>query len=218
MLFWVKLFYPAGVSLSCVMVVMRAGAFIVFCPSEELPPIFYPFFHKHIVQGLTGWNPLYKQSTFCVTFPFLWGYQVLVWHHCHHVLASSWTRQSRPLPFFPRGCTFSMVRTIACCPCHSVRVTSTLAVGEVARIAKRWLPELSGCLATHCGFLPKASALLIFLSCCLAHALSARCFPSFRPDTASNCSCLLLPPGFLDTREAGICAGSRAWSSSFFLV
>ena len=70
MLFWVKLFYPAGVSLSCVMVVMCAGAFIVFCPSEELPPIFYPFFHKHIVQGLTGWNPLYKQSTLCVTFPF----------------------------------------------------------------------------------------------------------------------------------------------------
>ena len=43
-----------------------------------------------------------------------------------------------------------------------------------------------------------------------AHALSARCFPSGRPDTASFRSCLLLPPGFLDTREAGICAGSRA--------
>ena len=60
------------------------------------------------------------------------------------------------------------------------------------------------------------SALLIFLSCCLAHALSARCFPSFRPDTASIRSCLLLPPGFLDTREAGICAGSRAWFSFSF--
>ena len=28
--------------------------------------------------------------------------------------------------------------------------------------------------------------------------------------------CLLLPQGFLDTREAGICAGSRAWSSFSF--
>ena len=94
-------------------------------------------------------------------------------------------------------------------------MTSTLAVGKVARIARRWLLELSCCLATHCGFLQKASALLVYL---LVHALSARCFPSFRPDTASIRSCLLLPPGFLVTREAGICAGSRAWSSSFFLI
>ena len=40
--------------------------------------------------------------------------------------------------------------------------------------------------------------------CCLAHALSARCLVSFRPDTASIRSCLLLPPGFFDTREAGV--------------
>ena len=117
-------------------------------------------------------------------------------------------------------------------------------------------------------FFLKAAVLLICLSCCLAHALSARCFLSSRPDTASfrSClllppeglstgaftllchvlltsmkvcsssffvvvlptrlsarcllssrlytasfrSCLLLPPGFLDTREAGICAGSRS--------
>ena len=39
---------------------------------------------------------------------------------------------------------------------------------------------------------------------CLAHALSARCLPSSRPDTALIRSCLLLPPGFFDTREAGI--------------
>ena len=30
-------------------------------------------------------------------------------------------------------------------------------------------------------------------------------------------SCLSLPPRFMDTREAGICAGSRVWSSSFSL-
>ena len=60
--------------------------------------------------------------------------------------------------------------------------------------------------ATHCGFLA--------LSLCLAHALSALRFPSFRPDNASFRSCLLLPPGFLGTRDPGIFAGSRAWSSS----
>ena len=40
--------------------------------------------------------------------------------------------------------------------------------------------------------------------------LSARCLLSSRPDTASIRSCLLLPPGFFDTREAGNCAVSRA--------
>ena len=33
-------------------------------------------------------------------FPLPWCSQVLVWHHCHYVLASSETRQSRPLLFF----------------------------------------------------------------------------------------------------------------------
>ena len=41
-------------------------------------------------------------------------------------------------------------------------------------------------------------------------------FPSFRPDTASIRSCLLFLLGFLYTREAGIFAGSPAWSSSLF--
>ena len=60
--------------------------------------------------------------------------------------------------------------------------------------------------------------MLSFLLCLdvFAHALSAPRFPSSRPDTASIRSCLLLPPGFLDTREAGICAGSRALSSFSF--
>ena len=43
--------------------------------------------------------------------------------------------------------------------------------------------------------------------------LPAPRLPSSRPDTASFRSCLLLPPGFLGTREAGTCAGSRALSS-----
>ena len=45
-----------------------------------------------------------------------------------------------------------------------VRVTSTFAVGRVAQIAKRWLPKLLFYSTAHCGFLPKANALLFSLS------------------------------------------------------
>ena len=55
-----------------------------------------------------------------------------LWHHCHQVFTGCSASQLRPLPFFPPGCTFSVATTIACCPCHLVRVTSTLAVGKVA--------------------------------------------------------------------------------------
>ena len=84
-----QVFRPAGVSSSCATVVMRKGAFIVFCPSEEslqtsIHSSTYTFF-----QSLAGWNPIHVQSALCDTFPFPWSYQVLVWHHCHHVLASS---------------------------------------------------------------------------------------------------------------------------------
>ena len=55
-----------------------------------------------------------------------------------------------------------------------------------------------------------------FMFCCLPKRLSSRCFPSSWPDTASLRSCLLLPPGFLETLEAGFGAGSRA--CRFFFV
>ena len=45
--------------------------------------------------------------------------------------------------------------------------------------------------------------------------LSAQCLLSSWPDTASIRSCLLLPPGFFDTREAGVRAGSRACFFTF---
>ena len=174
-------------------------------------------------RGVTDEHPLFQKKRFSRPLRLGSTLQTLWSSLCHfsfsseissagvaplpYVLASSYTRQSRPLPFFPSGCTLSKAKTIACCPCHLVRVTSTLVVGKVAETAKRWLPVLSCCLATHCGYLPKASALLIVLSCCLARALSAPRFPSFRTDTASFRSCLLMPLGLLDTREAGICAG-----------
>ena len=95
---------------------------------------------------------------------------------------------------------------------------------KTANLAKwRTLPG-GGCWSFYVAWLRivvffKTRVLSLFVCLVvLPTRLSARCFPSFRPDTASIRSCLLLPPGFLDTREAGICAGSRAWSSSFFLV
>ena len=59
---------------------------------------------------------------------------------------------------------------------------------------------------------------MISFQSCFAIVLPAPRFPSFRPDTASFRSCLSLPPGFLSTREAGICAGSRACFSLLFLL
>ena len=50
----------------------------------------------------------------------------------------------------------------------------------------------------------------VLLLVVLPTRLSARCLLSSRPDTAFIRSCLLLPPGFSDTSEAGIEAGSRA--------
>ena len=56
-------------------------------------------------------------------------------------------------------------------------------------------------------------------SCSLANVLLASRFPSSRPDTVSFRSCLFLPRGFLGTREAGTCAGSRAcFPFSFFSI
>ena len=51
------------------------------------------------------------------------------------------------------------------------------------------------------------------LSTCprLPSRVSCRCFPSSRPDTASFRSCLLLPPRFRDTLEAGTDASHSFW-------
>ena len=67
-------------------------------------------------QCLSGWDPVYIQSTLSDSFPFPWGSQVLVWQPlppCFHQAAQ---RDSHDLcRFFPRGCIFSMVKTIVCC-------------------------------------------------------------------------------------------------------
>ena len=61
---------------------------------------------------------------------------MLVWHHCRHIFARFWTRQSRPSPFFPRVNNFSIVTTIACCRFRSARAAFTAADGKVTESAR----------------------------------------------------------------------------------
>ena len=103
---------------------------------------------------------------------------VLVWHLCHHILAGFWRRQSRP---YERPSLQQMAKW-------------RNLPGVVHRGLHVVVPRVQGFY----------EGLLFLFFCCLAHALSARCLLSSRPDTASIRSCLLLPPGFFDTREAGI--------------
>ena len=85
-----KVNLPADVSSSRAMVVMLKGAFIVSC-SPGVSPLVYIHYSMNTVfkASLVGIQFTDNQSTLRVTFPFPWDYQVLVWHHCHHVFTSS---------------------------------------------------------------------------------------------------------------------------------
>ena len=231
LLFWVKFIHTLGVSSSCDMVGMCTGISVTFCSSGS--PSLFPasptgFVHK----GLDSAGPSEgaslmhthssKQAFFRVSsigiyserFDFcglslLSCCQVLVWHHCHRVFTGCSASKQRSLPFFPPGCTFLVATTIASFLCHPVRVTPAIAVGSVAKVASRYLMPHLRCSTPHSDFPPNANDLLSVRSCCLANVLPASRVPSSRPDTASFRSCLL-PPGFLGTQEAGICARRRA--------
>ena len=111
MLFRIKFIYTAGVSLSC-----DIGG--KARPLRRMVADFYPLFRKRIFQGLTDWDLLYKQWILCVNVLFLWSYQVLgvaPWPPSYHKLLNETVTT---FAVFPHGCTFSMVRTMTCCPCH----------------------------------------------------------------------------------------------------
>ena len=173
----------------------------------------HPLFQVSVLQGLSGWDPVRTlRSSLWAVVGYSLPHVIKCW--CGIIVArfsQVAQRHSHDL------CRFSLLDVpsgwrrqlhVACA--HLVRVTSTLAVGRVATFARRWLLQLLRCSSTHCGLPPNTDDLLSVRSCCLAFVLPAPRFPSFRPDTASFRSCLSLPPGFLGTREAGICAGSRA--------
>ena len=101
-------------------------------------------------------------NVICGAFPLIWVSKVLVWHHCHHVIANFWTRQSRLSLFFPRAFIFSIVTTIACCPFHWARATFTTADGKVAKSARGCPLGPSRCFAT-CSWFQWRFALLFFV-------------------------------------------------------
>ena len=97
----------------------------------------YPFFQACFFQGIASWNPIYVN---------LWGSQVLVWHHCRHVLASCWIFLSwLHLLDGEDNCMLSVP--------YQARATFTTADGKVAKSARRCPPGLSHCCATLSGFL-----------------------------------------------------------------
>ena len=132
-----------------------------------------------------------------ILFPLPWCSQVLVWHHCHHVLASSETRQSRPLLFFfffPSWMhlldgedNFMLSVPLSTSDLHyscwqSGENCQVVSAGAFTLLCHAFWFSLKGLLLSL--------FLLFVLSCCLANVLPAPRFPTFRPDTASFLSCL----------------------------
>ena len=101
MLFWVKFICPAGDSSSRALVVMLIGAFIVFCSPGASAADIYPLFHEHFFKAslvgiqFTNNRPSVSLFLFPGALKFWCGTIATMF------LASSWTRQSRPLLFFP---------------------------------------------------------------------------------------------------------------------
>ena len=141
-------------------------------------------------------------NAFCGAFLPIWVSKVLVWHHSHHVIAYFWTRQSRLSLFFPScfhlldcddNCMLSVplsTSDLHYCRWQSGEICQVLSTGAFTLFCHVFMVSMKVCSLSFFLVLPRR--------------LSARCLLSYRPDTASIRSCLLLPPGFLDTREAGI--------------
>ena len=107
----------------------------------QLPCLMFSPVYRHSSKyTLCQVSPVGCQNTcslsLCGAFPTSGSHKVLVWHHCYHVFASSWMRQSRPSFFFPRVNNFSIVTTIACCWFRQARATFTTPDGKVAEFVR----------------------------------------------------------------------------------
>ena len=119
---------------------------------------------------------------------------VFIWRCLEKCSISRWFRQARQTLVTVCG---RMAKTARCCsPMLSRRQTHDGTMGSK-------LPR------HHCFCLRTLRRSPLWFLHVLLFA-SACCCPSSWPDTASFRSCLLLPPGLLDTLEAGICARSFA--------
>ena len=101
-----------------------------------------------------------------------WVSQVLVWHHCHHVLANTF--------FFPRVSNFSIVTTNACCRFRYARAAFTTADGKVAESVRCCPPGILRCFAACLTVSWTFYSPSLSLSCsCLVHAFVCSIFPVF---------------------------------------
>ena len=168
--FGVKFVCPAGDSLSCDMVVMRTGAFSVFC-SEESPQTSICSSKKKKKKRFSRSRSLESSS-----------HTIDPRRHSSSALGLS-SAGVPPLSPRSRQLFDETVKIFVVSPrdvpcrwwrqLHVVRAIKyewlpTFAVGKVSKISRWWVAEPSCCLATNCGFLPKASALLFFCLVVLA--------------------------------------------------
>ena len=127
----------------------------------------HPFFQVSVLEGLSDWDPLRA------LWSSLWAVPCLM-------LSSAGVA---PLPpgflkllsdtvtifaVFPSlmdllGSEVNCMLSVPSC----IRVTSTFAVGRVAKFVRRQLLHLSRCSITHCGLLPIENGLLFALPCYL---------------------------------------------------
>ena len=155
MLSWHKFFYTAGVSSSCDMVVKRG-------PSEGLSLIYTHSSINAFAKSLVG---IFLQTIDPLPL-FLLSGVIKCW--CGTIatkLSQALERDSHDrCRFFPRGRTFSMVTTLACCPRHLGRVTSTSAVGRMEKLQGEGDRSFYVTWLRIMGFLPKANAPFFALS------------------------------------------------------
>ena len=104
---------------------------IVLCPSERVSLMSTHSSKESVFQGLFDWG-----STSQTFWSSLWAFPSLVFASVgvaslppgFHKLLSVTVTTCR---FYLLDVLFSVATTFACCPCHLVRVTSTIAVGRV---------------------------------------------------------------------------------------
>ena len=195
MLFWVKFLCPAGDSSSCAMVVMCTGTSIVYCSSDESPPTYIHSFtrmsrSRRLESSLHTIDPLRHF--------FLFPGALKCW--CGTIatmFSQAPKRDSQDLCFFfPRGCTFSMAKTIACYPCQlstsdlhyscwqSCENCQVVSAGAFTLLCHAFWFSLKGCFSPCFSFL---FCLAVLPTCYLFH--DSRLFGLTLRPSSPVCSC-----------------------------
>ena len=146
-----------------------------------------------------GWNPKYVQSGSPRRFSFSLGFKSAGVAPCSRKLLDETVKTFAVFPSWLHlldgedNCMLSVplsTSDLHYSSWQSCEICQVLSTWAFTLLCHSFRFSLKGCF--------------FFFFCCLVHASSARCLLSSRPGTASIRSCLLLPPGFFDTREAGV--------------